>query len=987
MDTSEQRGENSDLLSSFLQEAGEVLGRMDAGLAGLDAAPAGPDDTAHLAELGVLAHRLRGSAGLYGFMQLSKMAGLAERMLEARPLLSGEARTDYLALMTHAQALLRQGLERIVGGEREIDLGLVFARGGGAVQLLALLHSHPEAFKPRPLEDPRRMITEDGATALDATPADAPAVSNLEQELRQFWRENAEIWSYFAPEVREHLGGLRTELEGASAESGPDLDVMFRAAHTVKGSSYMVGLPGLGDFAHGMEDLLGGVRDGVLRLDGGAREVLEAALSGMDRILDVAEGGGGAGGLDAHLAGLSARMAALAGGHAPPAVVPATGTAQATTHQASTPQSPTNQSSVPAQDVAPALNQETASIRVPTRQIESLLSQMGELVTVRSRLGQTLGRLDNLQSAMQDSQARFQRTVRDFEERHLNPDMVRATPDRAVPTGEDGAGSANPFAANPAQQFDELEFDTYNDLNILARSITELSADFAEVRRRLSDNVVGLQGDNELLGKLLRHLRLDLTQTSRVAFSQAAFRLRRWARDHEARFEFISEGEDVRVDSAVLQRLSEPLMHLMTNALHHGVGSAESRQETGKPARGRVWLRAAERQNFLEVSVQDDGQGLDLEAIGNRALAKGLRSVQELDRMSGEDRARLILLPGLSTASAVSTVAGRGVGMDVVATAARQLGGELLINTRRGEGTTFTLRLPVTRRVIDVLPVQVAGRELGFAVGAVRALREIRAGEVQHGETGPELSFEGRAAPIIDLRAIWGQPQDGAHEDTFRLVVLATPTGELAARVDDFGQIEEVSVTPLGGLLSGLEYLSGTAVSASGNAFPVLDPSGLGRLARRPQDFLQATDGSGAGAKRTRILLVDDSLSVRRLVGRMLESGGYAVTTANDGQEALDLLQLDPDFGAVVSDLEMPRMNGYELLAAVRARPATAALPLMIMTTRAGEKHQRLALQLGASDYFTKPVGEALLLRRIGSVLAQADGTTATGVGAAGVGA
>lgn len=971
MDTSEQRGENSDLLSSFLQEAGEVLGRMDAGLAGLSAGLAGPDDTAHLAELGVLAHRLRGSAGLYGFMQLSKMAGLAERMLEARPLLSGEARTDYLALMTHAQSLLRQGLERIVGGERETDLGLVFARGGGAAQLLALLGSHPEAFKPRPIEDPRRMVTDDETAALDAIPADGDTVSNLEQELRQFWRENAEIWSYFAPEVREHLGGLRAELEGASAEHGPDLDVMFRAAHTVKGSSYMVGLPGLGDFAHGMEDLLGGVRDGVLRLDGGAREVLEAALSGMDRILDVAEGGGGAGGLDAHLAGLSARMAALAGGHTPAAVVLSTSAVQ----------TPTPQASAPAQDVAPAINQETASIRIPARQIESLLEQMGELVTVRSRLGQTLGRLDNLQSAMQDSQARFQRTVRDFEERHLNPDMVRATPDRTAARGEDGAGSANPFAANPAQQFDELEFDTYNDLNILARSITELSADFAEVRRRLSDNVGDLQGDNELLGKLLRHLRLDLTQTSRVAFSQAAFRLRRWARDHEARFEFISEGEDVRVDSAVLQRLSEPLMHLMTNALHHGVGAAESRAEAGKPARGRVWLRAAEHQNFLEVSVQDDGQGLDLEAIGNRALEKGLRSVQELDRMSDEDRARLILLPGLSTASAVSTVAGRGVGMDVVATAARQLGGELLISTRRGEGTKFTLRLPVTRRVIDVLPVQVAGRELGFAVGTVRALREIRAGEVQHGETGPELSFEGRSAPIIDLRAIWGQPQGGEHEDTFRLVVLATPTGELAARVDDFGQIEEVSVTPLGGLLSGLEYLSGTALSASGNAFPVLDPSGLGRLARRPQDFLQATDGSGAAAKRTRILLVDDSLSVRRLVGRMLESGGYAVTTANDGQEALDLLQLDPDFGAVVSDLEMPRMNGYELLSAVRARPATAALPLMIMTTRAGEKHQRLALQLGANDYFTKPVGEALLLRRIGSVLAQAEGTAA-GVGA-----
>lgn len=943
LSTTQQRSENSDLLSGFLHEAGEVLGEMDAALGQLRAASAGPADTAGLGSVGVLAHRLRGSAALYGFPQLSKMAALLERMLESRPLLSGEARAAYLALLTQSHATLRAGLERILGGQRESDLGLAFARAGGAAGLQALLRSHPAAFAPRPPEDARRLGAPDAALA----PAAEAQSSALEAELRQFHRENAEVWSYFAPEVREHLGSLRAQLEGASPEAGPDLDVMFRAAHTVKGSSYMVGLPGLGDFAHGLEDLLGGVRDGVLRLDSGARELLEAALGGMDQILEVAEGGVASGNLDRALARLSARMKALAGGHE---LVAETVTA------------PTPAETAPAAAATPAA-QDNTSVRIPARQIEALMEQMGELVTVRSRLGQTLTRLDDLQGAMQDSQGRFQRTVRDFEERHLNPDMVRAAPDRPA------AGSGAAMGDNLTQQFDELEFDTYNDLNILARSITELSADFAEVRRRLSGNVAELQNDNELLGKLLRRLRLDLTQTSRVAFSQAAFRLRRWAREHEARFEFISEGEDVRVDSASLQRLIEPLMHLMTNALHHGVGSAEARTSAGKPARGRVWLRAAERQNFLEVSVQDDGQGLDLEAIGNRALEKGLRSVQELGRMSDEDRARLILLPGLSTAASVSTAAGRGVGMDVVATAARQLGGELLIKTVRGAGTTFTLRLPVTRRVIDVLPVQAAGVDLGFAVGSVRALRELRAGEIQFGETGPQLVFEGRAVPIIDLRAVWGQPEGGEHEETFRLVVLSTPTGELAARVDDFGQIEEVSVTPLSGLLSGLDYLSGTALSAAGHAFPVLDATGLGRLARRPQDFLQSAGAAGTSARRTRILLVDDSLSVRRLVGRMLENGGYAVVTANDGQEALDLLQLDADFGAVVSDLEMPRMNGYELLSAVRARPATAALPLMIMTTRAGEKHQRLALQLGASDYFTKPVGEALLLRRIGSVL------------------
>uniref|UniRef100_UPI002869AA11 response regulator n=1 Tax=Deinococcus sp. TaxID=47478 RepID=UPI002869AA11 len=180
--------------------------------------------------------------------------------------------------------------------------------------------------------------------------------------------------------------------------------------------------------------------------------------------------------------------------------------------------------------------------------------------------------------------------------------------------------------------------------------------------------------------------------------------------------------------------------------------------------------------------------------------------------------------------------------------------------------------------------------------------------------------------------------------------------------------IAESSVAPPGSLLGTLDYLSGTALSATGDVLPLLEPQGLLRLARRPDAWLSAERADERGAVRGRLLLVDDSLSVRRVVGRMLERAGFSVDTANDGQDAYERLQLDDGYAVVVSDLEMPRMNGFELLSALRARPATAALPVVIMTTRAGEKHQRLAFSLGATDYFTKPVNEALLLRRVGSL-------------------
>ncbi|WP_309573061.1 ATP-binding protein, partial [Deinococcus sp.] len=559
-----------------------------------------------------------------------------------------------------------------------------------------------------------------------------------------------------APEVREHLGNLRAQLDAPE----PDLDVTFRAAHTIKGSSYMVGLQPLGDFGHRLEDVLGALRDGLLRMESPLRDDLRRSADLLETMLRVAEGSGEE--VQAAMDMQAARLAQLASGESS-APAPAVEAAPRTE--------------------TPVAAPELATLRVPARQLEGLIDQMGSLVTSRSRLGQSIGRLDDLQRAMQDSQDRFGRAVRDFEERYLNPDMLR------------GAGDARPDRAGPtlAEDFDELELDTYSDLNILARSITELSADFAEIRRRLDGAVSDLHTEHEDMGKLLRRLRVDVTQTARVPFSQVTARLRRWAREHKGRLEFVTRGDDLKVDSATLQRLGEPLLHLLTNALHHGLGSQDMRAAAGKPTVGRVELSATLQGSFLEITVQDDGRGLDYAAIRERALARGLRSAQELNTMSDDEVARLILLPGLSTEPQVSTLAGRGVGMDVVANTTRQLGGELLIRSRPGEGTAFTMRLPTTRRIMDVLQVQVGPVPLAFAVAGIRALRELPESEMRIGEIGFEAPFEGHWVPVIDLRDLWGV---GSQSGTFSLVILSTLAGEVAARVDIFGTIAESSVAP-----------------------------------------------------------------------------------------------------------------------------------------------------------------------------------------------
>lgn len=947
----------SELFDSFLEDIEQTLNELDQGLGNLRIDPDSAKDAERMGALGVLAHRLRGTAGLYGFPQLSQLAALGERLLESKPVLPKGQRDEFLEVLQIIVDTMLTGLSDITRGLSETEVGLNFAQAGGTVRLQKLLRDNPLAFKP-PAPVQYRF-----AETVDETSEEAPKGKGqtVEEEIRDFVKTNGEVWEYFSPEIREHVDSLRNQLE----QEEEDITSMFRSAHTIKGSSYMVGFNTLGDFGHKMEDLLGAIRDGQRGLDETARSVLEHSVEAIDQILGIGEGRRSQ--VSEPLKLLELQLAALASGQndiptelesEKPAAAPAS--AAGATPSASETVSVGVAAAVPSPEAAP----QRTTIRVDTRQLDQLMDRVGELVVARARLTQAIGRLDEMQNAMLESQERLQRTVRDFEERYLNPDMVKLGEENESSRGNQ-APSQTPGMTDVRQQFDELEFDTYNDLNILARSITELSADFSEVRARFADELESLAEEGEEFGKITRRLRIDVSRTNRQPFSQITPRLRRWARDRADRFDLMFQGEQVEIENLILQGLSEPLLHLLTNAVNHGLETPQERVSAGKPAKGRVVISVMEEGNFLEVTVRDDGGGINADAVREKALARGLRSASELAQLSNADLYRLILLPGLSTAQQVTSEAGRGVGLDVVATSVRRLGGELLIRSTPGVGTSFTMRLPTSQRIADVLEAYVGEHAVGFTVATVRALREIEEHEVYMEDEGFSIMYEGEYLPIIDLRQMWGiQTSDLPRS----VAILNSSFGLTAVAVDEFGQIEEVAINPLGPLLSRLEYLSGFTTSTGGAVMPILEPAGLARLAGRRSAWLQPEE-MRMNAVRRKVLLVDDSLSVRRLVGKMLERGGYEVQTANDGQEALELVQLGAQFDAVITDLEMPRMNGYELVEAVRAHPGSEKLPLVVMTTRAGEKHQRLAFQLGANDYFTKPVDEALLMRRLESLV------------------
>ncbi len=935
-----------DLLELFLQEGWEGLNTIEGVVTRLRAGAVDQrtNKDALYAALSFSAHRLRGTAGLYGYPQLAALAALTERLTESRPQLLSEHREQLLDLLELLSLGQRRALNSIGAGQGEGELGLYFAEVGGAQALQALLRAVPGAFAPRRPEEL-------------AAPAETEVVvtehSGLAAELQAFVRQNAEIWSFFAPEAREYLDTLRTELD---MKTEADVTRLFRAAHTLKGSAFMVGLPVMGQLAHRLEDLMDAVRERGLPLEGVTTDLLLRGTSLLEQMLSKAEAQpptGETGPEDTLLPDLrtleSQIQSWLSGESAPER---GTDIRDEPDHQPATldPLGPTSA-------LMPSPSQ---SIRVSTERLDRLMEGVGQLVMSRARLDSQMERLVRIEESLSASHSRVQRVVRDFEEKYLNPDMLRSA--QTEGTRKEQASAGDPLLGPLNEAFQDLELDSYDDMNILARSVTEMSADLSEVRRQLNTGSTALRNEAATFSKLLRTLRADVARTRRVTLEQAYSRPRRWA-GNQPHAELVMLGGDLEVDAFLTQGLAEVLLHLVTNAFTHAQESPEERARSGKPARGRVTVAARQNGPLLQLSVSDDGRGISVEKIREQALARGLRSARELTELSDDDTLRLILLPGLSTAQQITSEAGRGVGMDIVASTVRRMGGEFQISTRLGQGTTFTLRVPLTQQVVHLLTVQVGPHRLGFPTANIAALHSIKTSEVQ-GDGAERRLPDG--TPLYLLQPLWNTP---IPQVELSVVRLKTGSGEVAFGVDQFGNIAEAVIAPPGSCLEPLGYVSGTTVAADGTPALLPDAAGLIRLIQSGAASTEVTRilGPSQPLPIRSLLLVDDSLSVRRAVSRMLERAGYQVITANDGVEALELLRGGLKVQAVLTDLEMPRANGFEVIEGVRRQ--SPDLPVVVMTTRSGEKHQRVAFQLGASDYFSKPVDEVLLIRCLGRLL------------------
>jgi two-component system, chemotaxis family, sensor kinase CheA len=492
-------------------------------------------------------------------------------------------------------------------------------------------------------------------------------------------------------------------------------------------------------------------------------------------------------------------------------------------------------------------------------------------------------------------------------------------------------------------------------LAVLASSLRRAAVEMESGQRRL------VHSSEEQLDKLLAlqllPLRGPLQSLGRYA--------RDLARSLGREVEVEVEGEETRLDRRIARGLEEALLHLVRNAVDHGIEPPEARLAAGKPRAGRLRLAAAAEGARVRLEISDDGAGVDPARVVEQAVRAGLVEPAAAAGLGRDEALRLLFLPGLSTRASVSELSGRGVGLDAVAAAAGRVGGEVAVETAAGQGTTFRVEVPVARRGEQVLLLRLGGLRLALPAAVVRRAVRISAAQVieRDGRMFAHLHGDAeRLVPFVPLARIYGQP---TAERLLLLEGLASGR-ELAVAVDEVLGEQEVLVRPVARAAASDPLLEGVALLASGEPVGVLSPAALSR-----RGLLRgaALPGERPAVRRLRVLLVDDSLVTREMERRLLEDAGFEVRAVGDAGEALSRLA-EESFGCVVTDIEMPGMDGFELTAQLRGMAGFAQLPVVVVSTRDRPEDRLRGLKAGADAYLTKQsldAGELVdLVRRLG---------------------
>ena len=767
------------------------------------------------------------------------------------------------------------------------------------------------ALEPLALAEPEPVL---------ADPHEAAAIQpvfsdDLDADLLPVFLEEA---TDLLPEIGN---GLR-KWQQNPADTGP-AQMLLRTLHTVKGSARMAGAMRLGQHTHDIETQI----ENMVHAGTSTPAAFDELMANYDHALLLFEQLQQPAGADAPAAAATPGVRAL---------------------------------QIPAlQEDAQGVQSRTPLVRVRADILDRLVNQAGEVSITRSKLENQVGTLKSSLFDFSENLARLRRQLREVE--------MQAE-----------SQIASRMSISSEREFDPLEFDRFTRLQELTRMMAESVNDVASFHESLTRTVDSATGDLTVQSRLTRDLQRDLMRVRMVPFASLSERLfrvaRQTAKEIDKRVNLDIRGGAVEIDRSVLEQMAAPFEHLLRNAIVHGIESRERRVASGKSETGELLVQVSQQGNEVVLQFSDDGAGLDLERIRAKARASGLRAAGA--QISDAEAADLIFEPGFSTAEALTELAGRGVGMDVVRSEAQALGGRVAIMSEPGKGARFTIHLPLTLAVTQVVLTTSGSKTYALPSILVEQVLQMKEAAVHQAHGAGFVEFKGQRVALHYLPNLLGDLE--ARPLTQRscpVLILTNGADRLAVQVDDVQGNREVVIKNIGPQLSRMIGIAGATVLGSGEIVLILNPVALSHhLDHHPELRPRAAATAAAAgtpelqARDYVIMVVDDSLTVRRVTQRLLEREGYQVVLAKDGVDALEHLQETiPDLMLV--DIEMPRMDGFDLTRNIRGNDSTRGVPIIMITSRTADKHRNYALGLGVNAYFGKPFQEDMLLAAISGLL------------------
>ena len=847
-------------------------------------------------------------------------------------------------------------------------------------------HDRVEAIAPAPimLHEAPASVSIPIAQTPHAPPLPDDAQPDGKLDLPDIDEDLLEIFVQEAADILDHSDSMMARLR----EAPQDRDLVTglqRDLHTLKGGARMAGLAPIGDLSHAMESLLESISENHRLMD---RVTVESLERGFDRLHGLVQ-------RVAHRQAIAmpehaiARFEGLVSGEMPvaeatapvPSEPVAATTAEPAEHEeaaheevaAAPPVSAVKPGSRPPPRPLPAFEEEVQShapqemIRVRSDLLDSLVNYAGEVSIYRSRLEQQI-------STFRFNLVEFDTTVSRLRDQLRKLEME--TEAQILSRFQREADSSE-------SSFDPLELDRFSQLQQLSRALAESVSDLVSIQGLLDD--LTRQSETLLLqqSRVSSDLQEGLMRTRMVPFDSLVPSLRRTVRQAAQevgkRAQLKVEGAQGEMDRNLLERMKAPFEHMLRNALAHGIETPDERVAAGKSNEGTVTIQVSREATEVVLRVSDDGKGLDRDAIRRKAIERGLLKTDA--QLSDRDLYGFILETGFSTAEHVTQLAGRGVGMDVVHNEIKQLGGSLAIESTRGASSTFIVRLPFTLAVTQAILVRLGEATYAVPMSSVQGVVRIARDDLERrmGKPNPAYTYAGDEYLIYELSHLLNMPASRIIDEA-QLPLLMTRTGDqrAAVRIDGVIGSREIVVKSVGPQISSVPGIFGATIMGDGSVVMILDLAPLVRRAAALRERVEAGEAVAPTIAPPQpvferrahplIMVVDDSITMRKVTTRVLERNDMDVVTAKDGLDAVEKLQ-DKVPDIVLLDVEMPRMDGYELATYMKNDPRLKLVPIIMITSRTGEKHRQRALEIGVERYLGKPYQEADLLRNVQETL------------------